>query len=324
MTQTHQDEQITTLTAGDILAQRLSSLVIAFSNTTMPLSSTYIHHEYYPNLREESFSRQFRRDRERLVLCGCVIREDPERGWYADTTSFADEMSIDPDDALALDLICLQLTSDRSFPYRHDLRGALTKLDRSFSDSSQVAPSVEVPDQDRRMRALLHAETLHHAVHTTYSDAQGRTTSRTLALFGEFGFRDHIYFVAADMDERTNTLSAPHVFRDDRFSHVQELETLHYEVPADFCAESWRKLPFQMGSCTWTASFVIPPHLDKMTRTMLKAHGDLRSEANQDIWQVNVADLDAAAAWAIAEGLIPLAPVKLVDIWRTLLQEAAQ
>nr|WP_315522193.1 hypothetical protein [Olegusella massiliensis] len=40
------------------------------------------------------------------------------------------------------------------------------------------------------------------------------------------------------------------------------------------------------------------------------------------MWTVDAADLEAAARWSIAEGLIPQQPSELVSRWKTLLEEA--
>ena len=38
-------------------------------------------------------------------------------------------------------------------------------------------------------------------------------------------------------------------------------------------------------------------------------------------WRVAVSNVEDAASWAIAEGLTPLSPPELVEVWRTKLEE---
>lgn len=322
---------------GDDFPRRLVSLAIDFYNATLPLSSERIRADHYAGDSLETFYRQFRRDRERLVRCGLSIVEVPEGGWVADETSFADEVDAHPDDLIALTLTCLELAEDPSFPYRNALRNALAKLGKTLldrdGDAILAAPepfdeqpgadgSDAQPSQNKHVTTLLQARRAHHCVQVRYTDAKGATSDRTLGLCGEFGLRGHLYFVACDLGEDGST-SEPRVFRDDRFHKVKELVRSSYVPPEDFCAEDWRRLPFQIGPTTFEACFVLN---DDVSDEALRAcSGEGRVEKGQHgghLWFVSASDVTAAAAWGIAQSLTPQAPQELVDEWKRLLGEA--
>lgn len=320
-----QDEQDAShvLSADDELARRLLSLVLAFSNASAPLSSAYVQKEYYPTLTTESFRRQFHRDRERLLTCGLLLHEAKKGWWVADETSFATEVSLDPDELLALDLTLSQLANDSTFPYSDDLRYALAKIDSDYSKVSAARFSLTTTKQNRQLNILLHAATQHHPVQVQYVSALGEKSERLLAIYGEFGLRGHIYFVAADLDEDLTPITTePHTFRDDRFLKVRELRNKTYDIPRNFNAAQWRKLPFQIGNKSFEIQLLLGPAAGEEAMRAAQNYGTYTSTERGLVWTVEAADLEAVACWSIAEGLIPQQPSELVCCWKALLEEA--
>ncbi|WP_298578552.1 YafY family protein [uncultured Olegusella sp.] len=320
-----QDEQNASyeLNADEELARRLLSLVLAFSNATAPLSSAYVQKEYYPTLSPESFRRQFHRDRERLLACGLLLHEAKKGWWVADEASFATEVSLYPDELLALDLTLSQLADDSEFPQSNDLRYALAKIDADYSKVSAARFSLTTTKQNRQLNILLHAATQHHPVQVSYVSALGERTERLLAIYGEFGLRGHIYFVAADLDEDlAPTAAEPHIFRDDRFLKVHELRNKTYDIPHNFNVAKWRKLPFQIGNKSFEIQLLFGSAAGEEALRTAQNYGTYTSTERGLVWTVEAADLEAAARWSIAEGLIPQQPSELVSCWKTLLKEA--
>lgn len=305
---------------GDALARRLASLALGFSNATAPLTTAGIKAEYYPGLSPETFARQFRRDRERLVLCGLAVHE-ADGGWVADKASFAEPPDIAAEELAALDIACLQLVSDPSFPYRDDLRIALAKIDDGYEGFPQAAaPSTGA--QARQVPALLHAFGERRAVAVAYTDAAGTASRRTLAIWGVFGLRGHTYFVAPEVDAAGIPTGEPHTWRDDRFCRVDEVAGTSYRIPEDFDVEDFRKLPFQIGPDTFEATFRVPPTASEEGLAATGSYGETGTDARgRMIWTVAAADLTAAAHWAVAVGLVPVDPGDLVDAWRGILSE---
>lgn len=345
-----------TMSPSDATARRLASLLVAFSNASTPLSSDYLRAEYYPDGKVNTFRKQFARDRAQLVLCGFTIREVEKGLWVADEVSFADPVGLDPAELAALDVTCLQLVEDPSFPYRNDLRLALAKIDSGYQTFPRAAgPKAGL--QDRSVLGLLQAFNARHAVRATYTDAHGKTSEHVLAIWGTFGLRGHTYFVAPKLvdsgagsdagtpdteasaaspnpsraahDESAATLgefllSDPRTWRDDRFASVVELPKLTYRIPPDFCAEDYKVLPFQIGKAHFLASFRVPKALTDEARSAMATYGAIEKNprTGHELWTVEACDTTAAARWAIANGLVPVGPGSLMETWRGLLKEA--
>jgi len=314
------DEGDGRVSPDDELARRLASLFLAFSNARGPLTSAAIKTEYYPDLSDDSFARQFRRDRERLVLCGLTIRET-DGGWTADRDSFADPLDIGADELAALDIACLQLVEDPSFPYRNDLRFALAKVDRGYEGFPQAAaPSTGA--QRRQVLTLQHAYDARHPIEITYTDARGVASARTIAIWGVFGLRGHTYFVAPEVDAAGEPTGDPRTWRDDRFGKVAEVTGASYRIPEDFDAEDFRKLPFQIGDEAFDAVFRMPASASEEAVAAAGAYGETEADARgRRLWTVGANDRRAAARWAIANGLLPLSSQGLVDEWSGILSE---
>ncbi|MEE1045215.1 MAG: WYL domain-containing protein [Olegusella sp.] len=305
----------------DELARRLTSLFIAFSNARAPLGAAEIRTEYYPGLSEDSFARQFRRDRERLVLCGMNVYE-ADGGWAADRASFADPPDIGADELAALDIACLQLAEDPSFPYRGDLRIALAKIDDGYEGFPHMA-TPKAGAQSRQVLALLRAFDARRPVKTAYTNAKGVASERTIAVWGSFNLRDHTYFVAPEVDETGTRTGEPRTWRDDRFGKVKELTGVTYRIPEDFFAEDFRKLPFQIGTDAFEAVFRVPATASEEAVAATGAYGEVGTDGHgHRVWKVEANDCGAAARWAIAGGLVPTGPRRLVDEWRRILSEA--
>lgn len=344
-------------------ARRLVSLAIGFENATQPLSLDHIHQAFYGSYPRRSFYTVFRRDRETLATCGLRLRELDGDRWEAEPSSFAGDVDADPDDLAALDLVCLQLASDPSFPYRQELRHALLKLDRRLA-SSPVSAGAPGEEQTAKVVALLHARSERHPVRVRYVDASGIPSDRTLCVLGEFGLRGHVYFVAYDLNEDGSgrattdtkadtdtragsrvvidgtqhpsadctdaydvegTVPTPHVFRDDRFRKVKELDGPAYRIPEGFRADDWRRLPFQIGKGPLEARLLVPDEPDDSATAAMGSHGMMEGPRadGRRVWRVPAADLDALAAWAVAEGFTPLEPESLVRAYRAILGEAS-
>lgn len=317
-----------TLSPDDEVARRLLSLMLAFANTTTPLTTSYIYDHYYPGAPQNE-PKPFQRDRRRLQECGLRIVEvkgefdrAKESSWAADETSFAQSLQVDPDDLRALDLALFQLVVDPTFVQRQELRRALSKINLDYATTSETYFASPTLTHNKNLSKILSASAQHHPLRVTYLTARGESTERTLAVYGEFGFRSHIYFVAADLDENFAPCAQPHSFRDDRFKKVQVLHHEHYEIPAGFDATTWRKLPFQIGELRHTIQLLVDKNAGEDAQQAAKTYGNSVKDEQGVLWTVEAADLEAAARWSIAEGITPQQPAELVAIWKRLLEEA--
>ena len=312
------------LTRDDERARRVCSLALDFMNATRAIPSSEIARRHYPDLSADSFRRAFSRDREVLASCGVLVSERREAGgealWEADQgRSFARGAELTPAEAAALELVCRPLVDDPTFPLADDLRFALAKISRSFSETLSERPA-------RRVTAPRSLETLRSclarrcAARVRYVNARGEASERTLAPYGFFALRESLYLVAARFDGAALE-GTERTYRIDRFLSAQAVEGTSFLVPEDFCIEDWRRLPFQMGPAMLTARFEVPSERETDVRRAAGAQGVFSPEGGVLVWTVDVSDLRAAASWAISMGIRPLGPGELVSAWERILAE---
>lgn len=292
-------------TEDDRTARRVASLAIAFMNARRPLNTTQIRREFYPDdLSDVSFRKTFQRDRQRLAMTGIVLKSNrasrEEALWEIDAdSSFVKEGVLTASDALTLDMLLLPLASDPSFPYARDLRLALTKIDRAFDGSSCAAIPPEARKRNNNLTRLEDCMVAKHAARITYTRVDGTSLDRVVTPYGFFILREHTYMVAANP---ASPDSPPHTYRVDRVHSVREQARISYAIPLDFDIRDFILLPFQLGETIYRA------------RLQCK-DGTTRSE--------NVSDEELAAAWCIAEDVVPIEPQTLVESWRRRLQNMA-
>ena len=303
------------ITRDDDRARRVCSLALDFMNATAPLSSSEIARAHYGGLSPDSFRKAFSRDRTTLAACGVTIVERRVPGeeslWEADDAhSFAYGPELSPTDASALELACRPLVDDPSFPLAEDLRLALAKVSRAFSEELEA------------LRACL-AE--HHAARVTYVNARGASSERTLAPYGFFSLRGALYLVAGRLStDGSLTGDAPRTYRVDRVVSVDPLEDAFFSVPEGFSATDWRRLPFQMGPTTVEARLLVDDAHEEDMRLAAGTQGRFAREGDSLVWTVAVSDELVAARWAIAAGIRPLSPDSLVSAWTRVLEEVLE
>lgn len=314
------------MTKDDDRARRICSLALAFMNAASPIPSSEVARRFYPELSPDSFRRAFSRDRALLASCGLRVCEGPrgaEASWVADEgTSFAGELALEPSEAAALEIACQPLLDDPEFPLSADLRFALAKLTRTFAYPSAL-PARKPRGESRSEAAVRDAVARGRALRVTYTNAAGRTADRRLAPYGLFGLRGVTYLVAARLDGPGGACDDdPRTYRVDRISSAEVMEDVRVCMPADFSPRAWRKLPFQVGKPAGTAAFRVPAGRKDDLRRAAAGRGELLERGGELVWEVEFSDVRAAAAWAVAQGIVPLSTGPLVRETRNLLKGA--
>lgn len=314
------------LTKDDERARRIGSLALEFMNAAGPLPSSEIARHFYPALSPDSFRRAFSRDREALLTCGIVVAERRRPGlessWEVDEeASFPQGAELAPLEAAALEISCQPLLDDPTFPFTRDLRIALAKLTRSFAEGLVVAPAASATET-RATATLRECLMAGHAARISYTDARGRESERLIAPYGFFSLGKALYLVAGRVDEKgTPQEDGTRTYRTDRVRAAVAIPTVAVEVPADFCVDDWRRLPFQMGSAQVPCTFLIPADRQDDAGRITRGQGTLEATEGGLAWTVGACDPTAAARWAVAQGIVPQAPGALVDACRALLEE---
>lgn len=317
------NDDFTEPTEDERSARRALGLAIALINERSGLSTTQIRRNFYAELSDSAFRKAFLRDRTRLATSGLIVRSRTsvadEKTWEMDEErSFVHESRLRPSDALMLDCLLMPLARDPSYPFARDLRHALTKIDRSFDGTSIVSIP---PEARRRNIALTHIEDAmmnRHAIRAAYTKADGTQSERTLLPYGLFHLNDRTYLVAASWREDTGVTGRPHTYAVERMGRVRELSRVSYDIPPDFDARDFIRLPFQMGPTTYVASFHVPRDRYVDVRHRVQSRGSW-SDGGGLTLRCEVSQENVAATWAIAEGIRPIEPPSLVDAWRTQL-----
>lgn len=322
------DEPRVTLTKDDEMAERVSALALLFMNARKPVTSSEVQERVYPNLAKQAADKAFNRDRKRLESCGIVVRSIRTTGGVDayrvdERASFADTHRLTSGDALFLDIACRPLAADPSFPYSDELAMALAKVNGSFAEGADFGDTFSA-GQNKRVATLRSCLLARHACRMTYEDARGRRTERTVAPFGTFRLRGTAYFVAAPVDD-DGTVDAGEkslrTFNSERVVKATEVASIRYEIPSDFYVDDHIRLPFQIGDTIARGVFLVPERSVSEVRSEVRAGGRIVSYDGQTVLLANVSCLRDAAAWAVAHGVVPMAPNELRQEWKRVLEE---
>ena len=311
--------------SGDELrAIHLLSLATLFINANRPIRTPDIVKEFYAGRSPEAAEKAFQRDRHSLALSGVYVEQvrdaSGDVGWQLADRSLALSEELSSADASMLAIICRQCASDPSFPYTDELQMALAKIDRSF-DGMIPLPTVETLQPSPQLRELRWAWEHRVCVQASYTDAQGKESSRKLAPYSFFSLGENLYVVGDSVNEAGVPEGRTRTFRTDRFDSVERLEDMPFEIPADFYVDDYRLLPFQIGEPVYEARFFVPQDIYLLHRNAFLAKGSWEKTEGGYLWDVSVSDQDRAVSWAVAYGLKPQSPDGLCDAWRKSLEE---
>ena len=318
------------MTGDDLRAARVLTLAVKFFGTNHPVAASTIRSELYTSLDDGSFKRQFLRDRDLLASLGLVITEvessDTDTLWQVnEQASFVQGDGLSAKDARMLYVLCYDMAYDQAFPYRDELRIALAKISRMYRGMTFPHTDTSSPSERKLLAVLISCMSNHRAAAVTYTDAQGNTSDRTLALLGSFGLRNKTYFVASRVNKDGSLVDdSVRTYRLDRFGKAREVTQISYRVPLDFSVSDYERLPFQIGDPCGKARFAITDKPGKHLTRALETHGSTCDDDAQRTWEVSYSDVDAVAAWAVAAGITPLEPQAICDRWTQILTEAAQ
>lgn len=311
-------------TEDERTARRTLALAISLINTPVPLTTTEIRRDFYPDAGDDAFRKSFSRDRTRLAACGLVVqrygKREGEMTWGIDEErSFVRENHLTPEDSLTLDCLLSSLAADPTFPFARDLRLALAKIDRSFDGSSAVVMPQEARRRNNNLSRIEDCMMHRHGMSIVYERADGTQTTRVVLPYGLFPLHNKTYLVAAKLEDNRITAGKPHTYVVERIQRFRELPRVSFEIPADFDVRDYILLPFQIGPTLYEAQISVPQSRKKDLLSRLADRVTFEVTAEGFGIRTMVSDEDTAAAWCIAEGLKPITPPSLVRAWRTRL-----
>ena len=316
------------INSDDSHATRVFSLAIKFFGSSYPLAASSLKAEFYPTLDTESFRRQYLRDRNLLASLGIVVLQVGERGddtlWQVDEhQSYVEGEGLGADEARMLFILCHDMAYDQSFPYRDELRVALAKISQMYRGTVLPQTDNTSPQEHKKLATLVSSMSNQQAASVRYTDAQGVSSDRVIAILGSFGLRNHTYFVASRI-ERDGSLTPDSIrtYRLDRFDKVSPKKPpISYQIPLDFTVRDYERLPFQIGDFVGMASIDLGSNPSREVR---RATQTGQSQLTDSCWNVPYSNAQALAAWCIGNKVTPQSPQTVVDTWHDLLERTSQ
>ena len=159
--------------------------------------------------------------------------------------------------------------------------------------------------------------------------AESKSATRLFRTYGIFSLAGFTFVVGYRQKEGTGEkawdLRTYNLSRVKGAALAKDEQT--YVIPADFSVDDYKKLPFEIGpeENRQKAYFYIPPRAIKTAPGVTRARNQdetVRRRGGSVIWPCEMCSEEAAAKWAIENGLIPLRPQSLVDTWKAILEEA--
>lgn len=318
-------------------ARRILNLLFVFNAAPTGLTTTQIITDTdlgYGGGTDESERKKFRRDRKRLQNLGFIIQEDKplgeseteESSWVLDRRqTHINVSSISADDADTLIHAIDEYLGRKDIVFREPLlhiRSTLTSLNKSGAQNH-----ITTSESEQSKNAIL--DTLWTAHHQkkqliiTYCDAAGKTSKRTVNIYGFHYQQGSCYFVAYD-----SLTQSIRTFRADRVLKALKPKG-SFQIPVDFDLKAHVFLPLDFTNSAEKIDAVFtfpagsaPDELQKIT----KGRGTLNHvEDNSWTWTISDVDSRGAARMALknaARGMRPLSPEILIQQWNELLEEA--
>lgn len=318
----------------DDAAQRIVQLLFVLNATRTPLTTEQIVSDSdlgYGSGNVESDRKKFKRDREKLLKQGIVIREVKPEGsaeteesrWEIDRQRTYSTLGlISADDAqLLLEAIDDHLQRE-DIPYRHPLERMRARMrDVLAWKGGTPMPSV-LQESSAIEEAVWDAYAQRKRLAFSYIDASGRSSKRTVAIYGFFSLEGHGYLVGQD-----EAREAMRTFRIDRIQRAWK-PTGSYRIPDDFRIEDHLFFSFDLGDeQPVDARFTFSDGAQRSElESLTYGRGALsRREDGRWEWRIPVRNLTAAAALCLTHrnlGMKPAEPSELVTEWVSLIRKA--
>lgn len=312
----------------DKTAQRILNLFFVLNSSPEPLTTEQIVLDSdlgYGSGNTDSDKRKFRRDREKLLERGIVIKEvrapgsqeTEESAWTVDRDhTFADGGLITAEDADILMDAIDQMLAAGSSTFSTPLADIRSKI-------AYLTGEADVPET-RALRspmvdAVWSAFAERCALRFLYQNGRGEQRQRTVCVYGMFEREGISYFCG--LDDASGTVRT---FRCDRIVRAWKPSGF-YTIPSDFNLNDQLFFEFDLADrdpIAATFSFTAETPAD-MVHALTQGRGSLDRADKGWTWTVGVRDLDAAASFCMehsADNMRPVAPDALKQAWDRLIE----
>lgn len=300
---------------GTSPTERIVNLALFLASSRHPVSATEIAAGvpgYSASQKPDAFARMFERDKEDLRRAGIVItveKTDVERYRFEPAETYADEVDLDPVEAMELRAAAAAMLADPSFPYTEDLRTAVAKVvagaNRRVGSSSAIVGSAsadESPEaQADTVAELTGAIERSKRVRFSYTGAEGKRSEREVEPWGLFARDGRWYAVAWDAAAAGERVFAVSRMRD-VVVNPSKPKSPDFERPAGFNVAEWMVMPFQYGPRTVEARLRFTGAAARRASALASGQGRLETSGTDVIWTVPVADESLLARWIVEHG----------------------
>lgn len=312
----------------DKTAQRILNLFFVLNSSPEPLTTEQIVLDSdlgYGSGNTDSDKRKFRRDREKLLERGIVIKEvrapgsqeTEESAWVVDRDhTFAAGGLITAEDAdILMDAIDQALAAGSS-TFSTPLADIRSKI--AYLTGKTDAPETRAL-RSPMVDAVWSAFAERCALRFLYQNGRGEQRQRTVCVYGMFEREGISYFCG--LDDASGTVRT---FRCDRIVRAWKPSGF-YTIPSDFNLNDQLFFEFDFADrepIAATFSFAAETPAD-MVNALTQGRGNLDRTDKGWTWTVGVRDLDAAASFCMehsADNMRPVAPDALKQAWNRLIE----
>jgi len=317
--------------------ERLVNLALYLVAARAPVSAEDIRADVlgYPDEQsEETFKRQFERDKDDLRAAGFVILTDAENeGYYHldQSKTFAGPLDLTAQEAAAIRATASALLGDSSFPFAEDLRLAVAKI-ASAIDTGDVPAAARLADEDPAQQGAIVAQLADAAerrktVAFGYTNSLGVSAPHEVEPYGLFLHDGRWYLVgrdAAKNEPRTYTVA--------RMASIEvnpaRPKSSDFERPEGFDVAGFVRLPFQYGPDD--AEFEALLRFDETARwraaSVSAGRGALEEDAAGTVWRVPARSRSRLLRFVIENGpgLTLAEPPDTLDAVRAGLDEVVR
>lgn len=286
---------------------------------------------HYQNVAPSSFHKTFKRDREKLEEQGIYLKESANgtaKYWSLDKERSLAKLDASGDEDARCVAVLLEAMADQVA----DEEGA--RLGQAAARIGRMSVDGIVPERQGRecdpdvFAAVTDAwrnRTRCQMLYQSLSDEVAKW--RTMSVYGLFEISPQVY--AVGLRELEGEEPAMRTYRLDRVKGVRTIgEKGTYSVPEGFDISDWRLLPFEIPvkgheEEPYEATMLVPRASRETFREQARRRGWSHNRQGGTIeWHIEVKDTKGAASWAVEVGAIPIVPRRLVDAWKSLLEEA--
>lgn len=312
----------------DKTAQRILNLFFVLNSSPEPLTTEQIVLDSdlgYGSGNIDSDKRKFRRDREKLLERGIVIKEvrapgsqeTEESTWAVDRDhTFAAGGLITAEDADILMDAIDQMLAAGSSTFSTPLADIRSKI--AYLTGKTDAPETRAL-RSPMVDAVWSAFAERCALRFLYQNGRGEQRQRTVCVYGMFEREGISYFCG--LDDASGTVRT---FRCDRIVRAWKPSGF-YTIPSDFNLNDQLFFEFDFADrepIAATFSFAAETPAD-MVHALTQERGNLDRADKGWTWTVGVRDLDAAASFCMehsADSMRPVAPDALKQAWNRLIE----